>query len=213
LANHASAAIHLGSPPEEGCVEKPRGFFNTDGAPGTGVGVEKPGGFFNTEQNGDDRRRTLIAELGPATLPSRGGRPTVLSQEVKEQLYLLVAIGLSRRQAAAQLGIDPSTICRAAGRDEEFSANLRLAEEQSTIQPMATVIAASRTHWRAAAWLIRHKLRTAPPPTEDEKEEKHRSDLADGRRMMEWMHECQQASRELTARSDFERWQGRRAGG
>jgi hypothetical protein len=36
--------------PDVGCVEKPEGFFNTDGAPGTGLGVEKPQGLINTER-------------------------------------------------------------------------------------------------------------------------------------------------------------------
>lgn len=110
----------------------------------------------------------------------------VMTQEMQESLCMLLSVGLSRRQAAARLDIDPSTISHAAARDEEFSAWLRRAEEMATAEPMLCLIAASRKNWRAALTLMQHRRQHQPASSPQEKEERLQERLADARRELEY---------------------------
>ena len=66
-----------------------------------------------------------------------------------------MSYGLSFRQAAAQLGVHHVTLLNALKRDEEFAQQVSEARLNAISQPLLTVIQASRTNWRAAAWLAK----------------------------------------------------------
>jgi hypothetical protein len=63
--------------------------------------------------------------------------------------------GLSFRQAAAQLGVHHVTLLNILKRDEEFAQQVSEARLDAISQPLLTVVHASRTNWRAAAWLAK----------------------------------------------------------
>jgi len=182
--------------------EKPGGFFNDLGPPSPLVSVEEPPQFFNNQglveesqsctsqpssaQLTDESQTGLLPGM-PAPAPlARGGRPSVFTPQLKEQLCLLLSVGLSRRQAAAYLDIDHSTISHAAGRDEDFARGLKRAEELSTAQPLMNLIAAGRKNWRAAAWFLNHKVKYPAALSEEEKDEQQQRKLADMRRTNEF---------------------------
>lgn len=121
----------------------------------------------------------------PAPAPLRSGRPATLTPAMMDQICLLLSVGLSRRQAAAYLDIDRSTISHAAARDAEFASNLRRAEDLCTVQPQMVLMGESRKNWRAAAWLMEHKRKYPPALSEEEKEEVRAQQLADKRREVE----------------------------
>ena len=191
----------------KGGVEKPGGFFNEHGAPGPGASVEKPTGFFNKQERVGGGQPAVgreeeghhpgpediqlpglrLPEAAPAV--ARGGRSSVLTPAVQEQLCMLLSIGLSRRQAAAYLDIDHTTISHAAGRDEDFARGLRRAEELSEVQPMMSLVAASRKNWRAAAWFLNYKKKHPTERTDEQMEELQQNQLASVRRTVEVMHE------------------------
>src|SRR3954470_7066144 len=60
-------------------------------------------------------------------IPRRG--PRVLPPDAVENFCRLLSVGLSRRQAAARLDIDPSTLSKAAQEDRELAALLQRAED------------------------------------------------------------------------------------
>ena len=117
---------------------------------------------------------------------SRGGRPTVLTPPVKEEICKLLSIGLSRRQAAAWLAIDHSVISRLAAKDEDFALSLARAEELAHVQPMMVLAAAARKSWRAAAWLLKNRSLTPRKLTEEEKDQAVEASLASKRREMDY---------------------------
>jgi hypothetical protein len=118
--------------------------------------------------------------LPPAAPINLRGRPATLTPQRLEQLCQLLSLGFSRAQAAAYLGVDRSTVTKAANRDPELKAELQRAEEVSDLQPQLTVIAEARKNWRAAAWLLQFKAKHHPrKPTEADKEELHQERLAD----------------------------------
>ncbi|QDU29785.1 hypothetical protein ETAA8_49000 [Anatilimnocola aggregata] len=119
------------------------------------------------------------AEFTPAT------RKRLITQEVAEQICLLLSIGFSRRQAAAYLGFSPGTITNAVARDPELGFQLHRAETISDLQPELTVMAEARKNWRAAAWYLEFKKKNPRPLSEEEKEERHQAKLEDDRRSAE----------------------------
>jgi hypothetical protein len=73
--------------------------------------------------------KEMLPEMpSPARIIGRG-RPTVMTPQVKEQLCLMLSLGLSRRQAASYLDIDHTTITHAAERDPDFARGLAKAED------------------------------------------------------------------------------------
>jgi len=78
-----------------------------------------------------------------------------LDDVAKGKLLGLMSYGLSFRQAAAQLGVHHVTLLNALKRDEEFAQQVSEARMNAMSQPLLTVIQASRTNWRAAAWLAK----------------------------------------------------------
>jgi hypothetical protein len=188
------SSLALPSRAIQGGVGKPGGFTNTNDDPRVGGSVVLPGGFANTslcdeppetasgmagesletEDSGiaDDDEPVYIPRVWSPGPYSRGGRPTVLTPPVKEELCKLLSIGLSRRQVASWLDIDHSVISRLAAKDEDFARSIARAEELAVVQPMMVMAAASRKNWRAAAWMLTHKGRREAPLTEEEKDQK-----------------------------------------
>jgi hypothetical protein len=89
------------------------------------------------------------------TRPVRRGRPTKLDDLAKGRVLGLMSHGLSFRQAAAQLGVHHVTLLNILKRDEEFAQQVSEARLDAISQPLLTVVHASRTNWRAAAWLAK----------------------------------------------------------
>lgn len=160
----AEIMANVGSPRNTFFGQKPPQFVATEGAkppPGTGESESPPAA-------------PPAVEGGPAT-PSppqenRGGRPTVMTQEMKGRVYLLLTLGLSRRQAAAYLGIVHTTIANAIERDADFAEGVVRAEQMSVIKPIITVAEASKSNWRAAAWLMRHNQRRVDKENAEEEQ-------------------------------------------
>ena len=168
--------------------------------------VEKPGDVSDEMRQEMASVPDALADELPMPAPMlRGGRPSVVTAELQQQVCMLLSIGLSRRQAAAYLNIDQSTISHVAARDEEFTYSMQRAEELSTVQPLLALIGESRKNWRAAAWLLTHRQKQRKVLTEEEKDQRHQRRLADAQRkadlqlqsavMREVAHEQQQELR------------------
>ena len=100
-----------------------------------------------------------IADSDGLNIPIRSlrrGRPPALDDMAKGRLLGLMAYGLSFRQAAAQLGVHHQTLLNAMKRDEQFAQQVAEARLDAISQPLLTVVKASRTSWRAAAWLANY---------------------------------------------------------
>ncbi len=135
---------------------------------------------------GAESAERVAVALPPEAPINLRGRPATLTPERLEQLCQLLSLGFSRAQAAAYLGVDRSTVTKAANRDPELKAALQRAEEVSDLQPQLTVIAEARKNWRAAAWLLQFKAKHHPrKPTEADEEEAHQKRLKDIRRNFE----------------------------
>jgi hypothetical protein len=77
--------------------------------------------------------------------------------EVKQrEVCALISAGCSVAHAARYVGCSARTIRRHAERDESFAQRLRRSETGIRLTALETIRKASATHWRAAAWLIRH---------------------------------------------------------
>ena len=86
----------------------------------------------------------------------RRGRPPVLDDLLKGRLLSLMAVGLSFRQAAAQVGVHHQTLLNTLKRDEEFAQQVAEARLDAISQPLLVVVQAARKNWRAAAWLTKY---------------------------------------------------------
>jgi hypothetical protein len=98
------------------------------------------------------------APLDPQHLPPRPlrrGRPPLIDDLAKGRLLGMMTHGLSLRQAAAQLGVHHTTLVGVMKRDGEFAQQVAESRLIAISQPLLTVVKASRTNWRAAAWLAR----------------------------------------------------------
>ncbi len=213
-------SVPAGGLPSEnrGGVENPGGLFNTSDDPRVGGAVEKPGGLFNTSLSEGTPEAT--SEEEPAYIPrvfspgpySRGGRPKVLTPKVMEELCKLLSIGLSRRQAAAWLDIDHSTISHMAAKDEDFARSIARAEELASVQPRMVLAAAARKNWRAAAWMIQHTEKRPKARTAEEKQQALDECLADRRRNLAYqqqmtiLEEEAQEAEEQRKRDKEEAW-------
>jgi hypothetical protein len=112
--------------------------------------VEKAAEFFD---------ETLISEAAPplgTSAKRKGGRPRLLTDEVRRQVVLLLSVGLSRRRAAERVGVSHTTISQAAKNDPDFAAELERAEDLAGAERNLHIAALSRRSWKAAAWLVVH---------------------------------------------------------
>ena len=109
----------------------------------------------------------------------RRGRPVALYDLAKGRLLGLMSVGLSFRQAAAQLGVHHQTLLNTLKRDEELAQQVSEARLDAISQPLLTVVHASRTNWRAAAWLARFleekRVRSLESTPEERELERKRS--------------------------------------
>jgi hypothetical protein len=99
--------------------------------------------------------QNCVAPSQISVRPLRRGRPVKLDDLAKGRLLGLMSYGLSFRQAAAQLGVHHQTLLNALKRDEQFAQQVSEARLDAISQPLLTVVHASRTNWRAAAWLAK----------------------------------------------------------
>lgn len=89
----------------------------------------------------------------------KGGRRPVLDELKRGQILGILAVGCSRRVAAAYVGCSPQTIQNTAGRDPQFAEALRHAEHQAEIGYLRRIqeAASEPRYWRAAAWVLERK--------------------------------------------------------
>ncbi len=85
--------------------------------------------------------------------PQIRGRRRMLDPEKKVELCEHVAKGAPVEDAADTVGVSLRTVQRERRLDEDFDHELQLSLRQ-TPDPLKMMQAASRTHWRAAAWLL-----------------------------------------------------------
>ena len=89
-----------------------------------------------------------------ASKPKRGGRPTVVDEQLKGKIVILLATGLSLRQTAAFLGITHPTVSAAIAGDPELAADLADARVRAEVHPLNHLIREGGRSWHAAAWLL-----------------------------------------------------------
>jgi hypothetical protein len=90
---------------------------------------------------------------------SPGGRPRKLDGQAKELVCCLLSKGHTLGEAAAFVACDRDTILNERKRDPQFDANVKRARKMRTYDAMDVVCRASRTSWRAAAWLLEYHRR------------------------------------------------------
>ena len=112
--------------------------------------------------------------------------PRVLTPEVIDSFCRFLSVGLSRRQAAARVDIDPTTVTKAIKQDPELAALLQRSEDIAAGDPVLCLMAASRKSWRAAVRLIEHRKNTYEPKVVVDKEEDLRERVEDKRLELEY---------------------------
>jgi hypothetical protein len=100
------------------------------------------------------------------------GRPVEFGDSKRETFCTLVGVGVSRRHAAASVGVSPSTVSRHMAADSAFADKVLQAEAECEVDLMRRVRTQSERSWRAAVWLLermrperyaRGKIREAGP--------------------------------------------------
>ena len=80
---------------------------------------------------------------------------------IREQIFKALVAGNNRGMAAAYAGIRPETLSRWLSRPESayvnFAQEVAKAEAMAEIRAVAVIREASRTDWRAAAWLLERR--------------------------------------------------------
>jgi hypothetical protein len=71
---------------------------------------------------------------------------------------MLVSAGCSRRAAAEQLGIAPSTITNATKNDKKFAHELRMAELAGCDRRVRAIVRTGCKGWRAHAYMLERLL-------------------------------------------------------
>jgi hypothetical protein len=97
-----------------------------------------------------------VAVTQDSVLVHRVGRPAALDEAAQKKVCLLLKLGYTRALAAAELGVNRSTITRTMKRDARFRQQVLRAEELFERTPLLTIVEAAQTHWRAAAWLMKN---------------------------------------------------------
>jgi hypothetical protein len=109
-----------------------------------------PGGF----ESPDPHSTKVDSKPAPESGPDRGGRPRALDERQKGQLTILLAVGLSQREAAAWLECSQTTIWRVLSSDAELANDVKRFHRLARLQPLLRVYRASGESWRAATWLL-----------------------------------------------------------
>lgn len=81
-----------------------------------------------------------------------------LDEMKRREVCAILAVGCTRRVAAAYVGCSYSTLWRAAVRDPSFAEQLHRARAQHEIAFLHSIQSAAKKeqHWRAAAWALEH---------------------------------------------------------
>ncbi|MCO6046600.1 hypothetical protein NG895_22100 [Aeoliella sp. ICT_H6.2] len=86
-------------------------------------------------------------------------RPCVLDEVKQREICVLVTAGMSLTKIADYVGCDRRTIQRLRKTDEDFDLRMRRAAMAEELAPIQTLRNASKTHWRAAAYMLERKER------------------------------------------------------
>ena len=105
---------------------------------------------------------TLPAVVGPRP----PGRPSLLSRDVRDRLLAAIRTGATRRAAAASAGIGLATFHRwlergqhaRSGEYRDFRDAVRQADAHAEYVLLRRIARASRTDWRAAAWILERRF-------------------------------------------------------
>jgi hypothetical protein len=81
------------------------------------------------------------------------GRPEILGDQLKHDVCLAVSLGCSHRRAAEFVGVDESTIRKAADCDPQFRADLARAAVKLEMDCLDRIRRGKKS-WRSSAWLL-----------------------------------------------------------
>lgn len=81
-------------------------------------------------------------------------RRKLVIEEVQHRYCALIAVGCTRRQAAALMGFNESTIRTAINYDARFAAAVRESEQRREILPLAKLQTAGQRSWKAHVWYL-----------------------------------------------------------
>lgn len=105
--------------------------------------------------NGEDELEEVADGLALlASQRNRGGRPSVVDDQLKGKIVILLATGLSLRQTAAFLGITHPTVSSAIAADPALAADIADARVRAELHPLAHLIREGGRSWKTAAWLL-----------------------------------------------------------
>jgi len=90
----------------------------------------------------------------PERPESDAGNGSRIEDFDRGRLCELLGLGLSQRQAAALVDVAQSTVSRLLKRDSDFAEKVERAQIRASVAPLLKIIEASKTNWRAAAWLL-----------------------------------------------------------
>jgi len=136
---------------------------------------EEPRGVATHARTENDAVKATSEPPTPDPPPqkNKGGRPRVLDAIKKAKIVSYFEMGLSQRQAAGMIGVDPRTIANERKRDPDFDDECLYANRRGACRPLLQVIQASQHSWRAAAWLIRNN-KPCPEVRREDQEERDR---------------------------------------
>jgi hypothetical protein len=99
--------------------------------------------------------------------PCRRGRPRTLDEEKRGLICALIAVGVSARAAAQDVGCAPSTIRREARHNPQFRDDVQRAKQEAECRRRKGLNVSSRG-WRASArWLERRQAESWAPMQSD----------------------------------------------
>jgi hypothetical protein len=84
-------------------------------------------------------------------------RPPKFNAERAKRVTDALTAGVTRKVAAQYAGVDPTTLCRWLKRYADFAAQVTLVEAQAEVSAVATIRAAAKSDWRAAAWWLERR--------------------------------------------------------
>ena len=91
---------------------------------------------------------------GAPSPPPRARAKRKLDAQKQTEICAMISVGCSVRTTAKMVGCSSQAIHKLANKDPAFEQRIRRAYMMSEFTPLNTIFVASRTHWRAAAWLL-----------------------------------------------------------